>query len=1297
MVHFAHRVRLFVVSFLAMCLAGFGLLSPAHAANGTLTVKFHYANPANVSNFAAWVWLTGGGTGTVSGANTISGTGGTWVPVNNAGTDAYGTIGSFTINNAVNVNSVGIIINSGASWAGTTKDAQSGTDRFITIAGASTEVWMSSSSPTILTTDPNPTPTVTPTPTGSTLNVKFHYAGSGSTTGYAAWVWVSSPGTGTVGGANTTSATGGTWVPVNNAGTDAYGSIGTFTISNAVNVTQVGIIINSGATWTGTTKDPQSGVDRFITIAGADTEVWLSATSPTIATANPTPTATPTPTVTPTTPPTGSTLSVTIHYTNTAGTTGYAAWIWLPVGATGNVTGTGTTSVTGVGPGTWVPIDNAGSDSYGAIAKFDVTNAVGVTQLGVIINSGATWTGTTKDAQSGVDRFITIAGDTTEVWMNDTAPDISTTDPGNGGGGGGGSAPVATSLSASSGNRGDSITISGTNLKVGDVEPLVTVGGVTAVINSSTATEVIFSVPDIVADGDAPVVLTNDNGSTASLAFTVIPSTPSTSPTLDSFSPQVARANDVVTVTGTNLVNVVATLDGNALTIGAEVTDTSFSFTVPETMTPGAYLLFVTADGGTTSALYTIVGAAPTITSLSATSGAVGDLITIEGTDFTGVTSVQFGGVDADLFSADTLFTDTSITVPVPTGAITGVVTVVTPAGSAESADTFTVDGGPNPPTGPTITSLSSTSGVAGDIITISGTGLASATSVTFNGVEADLTNPDTVISDTSITVVVPSSATSGAISVVTLEGTATSTDAFTINEPPLPLVGITSVNSESGLPGDVMEIAGFGFGTDPVVSVGDFNAFVIDATDSLVRVVIPDGVLAGPVTVTVTATDGTATSSYTIPTPPPTIDALSDLAGVVGSTVTITGSNLTGVTSVQFNGIEADLTDPAVLLSDSEITVVVPTDATTGSISVTTPGGTVTSDDTFTVVSPPTIESLSVTSGKPGDTVVITGTNLATADSVIFNDAEADLTDPAVAITDTSITVLVPDEASTGPITVTTAAGDVVSSEAFEILLPPIIDSLSSLKGKPGSKLTINGENFNSVTGVRFDGADNGDGVDNSVLADIYAKGVEMTNTSITVFVPVGASSGSITVITPGGEATSDDTFTILNPPQVLTMSLTTVKSGDIVRVTGTDLDGASIRIRGVLARIRTGATDTSLSFIVPTITTFGKTTLVLTTPGGIATKSMNVISMNPVIKSFTQSQSKKRGVGTVTVTGLNLAGATVKVGNFTARVRSGATATKLVFTLPALMGSTTKGSFVITTRYGTATSSKTLKVTLK
>lgn len=69
-------------------------------------------------------------------------------------------------------------------------------------------------------------------------------------------------------------------------------------------------------------------------------------------------------------------------------------------------------------------------------------------------------------------------------------------------------------------------------------------------------------------------------------------------------------------------------------------------------------------------------------------------------------------------------------------------------------------------------------------------------------------------------------------------------------------------------------------------------------------------------------------------------------ISGTVGTAVTILGTNLTGASSVSFNGTTATFT----VVSSSEITTDVPAGATTGFVTVVTPTGTLTSNRKFRV-----------------------------------------------------------------------------------------------------------------------------------------------------------------------------------------------------------------------------------------------------------------------------------------------------------------------------------------------------------
>jgi hypothetical protein len=141
--------------------------------------------------------------------------------------------------------------------------------------------------------------------------------------------------------------------------------------------------------------------------------------------------------------------------------------------------------------------------------------------------------------------------------------------------------------------------------------------------------------------------------------------------------------------------------------------------------------------------------------------------------------------------------------------------------------------------------------------VTITGSRLAGATSVSFNGVPASFA----IVSDSQLTAQVPASATSGTIRVTTPSGTAASASSLTI--------------------------------------------------------------LAAP-----------------------TISWFSPSGGKAGTYVTISGTHLSGTTSVTFNGVAANFTNG----SDSQLYAQIPVSATSGPIVVTTPAGTATSASSYTV-----------------------------------------------------------------------------------------------------------------------------------------------------------------------------------------------------------------------------------------------------------------------------------------------------------------------------------------------------------
>ena len=191
-------------------------------------------------------------------------------------------------------------------------------------------------------------------------------------------------------------------------------------------------------------------------------------------------------------------------------------------------------------------------------------------------------------------------------------------------------------------------------------------------------------------------------------------------------------------------------------------------------------------------------------------------------------------------------------------------------------------------------------------------------------------------------------------------------------------------------------------------------------------------------------------------------ISGFSPPSGPVGTSVTINGSGFTGATGVSFNGTSVGAGNFTVV-SDAKITATVPQGATTGQISVTTPGGTGTSSTAFTVSpSPqPTISGFSPPSGPVGQSVTINGSGFTGTTDVMFNGTSVGSGNFTVN-SDIQITATVPQGAITGQISVTTPGGTATSSTDFTVTL------LTTLTFGPDADTFVRADNPTAHPGTK-------------------------------------------------------------------------------------------------------------------------------------------------------------------------------------------------------------------------------------
>ncbi|GGO99703.1 hypothetical protein GCM10012280_66770 [Wenjunlia tyrosinilytica] len=341
----------------------------------------------------------------------------------------------------------------------------------------------------------------------------------------------------------------------------------------------------------------------------------------------------------------------------------------------------------------------------------------------------------------------------------------------------------------------------------------------------------------------------------------------------------------------------------------------------------GTVNVTVTTPGGTSNGVPYTYNAVPVITGLSPNGGsnAGGTPVTITGTDFTGATLVKFGSVSVSF----TPVSATQITTAAPAGSGTVNVTVTTPGGTSNGA-AFTY----NPV--PAISALTPSQGPAAgaNTVTITGTALIGATTVTFG------TKPATITGNTAgqLTVTAPAAAVN--VSVTAPGGTSNPLPYFYIPAPTVtrldPTQGPVSGGNTVTITGSNLTLTGavhFATGTATGITV---------LSDSQITAQAPSG--SGTATVTVTTPGGTSLpglgGAYYTYLGTPVVNALDPSQGPAagGDVVTITGSNLTYTDEVRFGGIAVSFT----AISDTKIVAAAPA-GPPGTVPVTvhTPAGT--------------------------------------------------------------------------------------------------------------------------------------------------------------------------------------------------------------------------------------------------------------------------------------------------------------------------------------------------------------------
>jgi Big-like domain-containing protein/K319-like protein/IPT/TIG domain-containing protein len=745
--------------------------------------------------------------------------------------------------------------------------------------------------------------------------------------------------------------------------------------------------------------------------------------------------------------------------------------------------------------------------------------------------------------------------------------------------------PTISFFTPGSGPVGVSVAVHGGSFTSAQT---VKFNGVSASFTVAADTLLQATVPAGASTG--PIAVTNPAGTaTSAAAFTVI-----VPPTISFFTPGSGPVGASVSVHGGSFTSAQTVKFNGVSASFTVVADTMVQATVPAGASTGPIAVTNPAGTATSAAAFTVI-LPPTISFFAPGSGPVGASVAVHGASFTTTQTVKFNSVSASF----TVVADTILQATVPAGATTGPIAVTNPAGTATSAAAFTVI------VPPTISFFTPSAGTAGATVAIHGTHFASAQTVKFNGVSASFT----VVADTMMQATVPAGASTGPITVTNPAGTATSAAAFTVITPPT----ITFFTPGSGPVGTQVAVHGAHFASTQAVAFNGVSAAFTVVADTMLQATVPAGANTGPIAVTNADGTGISATPFSV-IAPPVMSSFAPSSGPVGAVVSVYGMHLATTQTVTFNGAPAGFTVDA----DTLLRATVPGGATSGPIAVTTPAGTAASAGTFTVLVPPVITFFAPASGLVGSEVTVHGMHFANTQAVTFNGLAAGFTVDA----DTVLRAIVPTGASTGPIAVTNPDGTATSSGVFTVIGAPVITSFAPGSGVVGAQVTVHGLHFTGTQTVRFNGVSAGF----TVVAD----------TLLQATVPVGASTGPISVTNPAGSVASAGMFTVIVPPVISFFAPGSGVVGVEVAVHGAHFTTTqAVKFNAVSAAFTVDA-DTLLRATVPAGASTGP--ISVTNPAGAATSSGSFTVIGPpVVSSFTPGSG---GVGSqVIVSGANFA----------------------------------------------------------
>lgn len=518
--------------------------------------------------------------------------------------------------------------------------------------------------------------------------------------------------------------------------------------------------------------------------------------------------------------------------------------------------------------------------------------------------------------------------------------------------------------------------------------------------------------------------------------------------TVDGFAPQGGPIGTEVAITGTGFTPDTRVIFGRTQVRPTDVSPTRLRVRVPDAHGDGAIVLRHPGESTDIEVGRFAVDLGLTVTGFAPASGVAGTRVLIRGSGFEPGLRVMVGAVELPVVRV----TPMAITVRLPDGASTGVLSVISGNRRADAAQPFKVL-----TPAPTIDAISPEGGPGGTQVRITGRNFGPEVRALYGRTAMAIVARGPAFIEARVP---PDAGDARFIFISGPSGEARSARKFQLD--PMPV--IAEVRPRFGIVGDRVEITGQSFRAGDQVTIDGRPMRILQLRATAISVVVPSGARSGPLVIERGGYRAASQAVFDV-LQPPVITRIEPPGAAAGARVEVVGTALGDDAEVFYGARKLPILERRVGKAGRDrLTVRVPRGADDRFFTVRTRAGEARSQ-LFVVHRYPRVAEATPLRGFAGTLVTIRGAEVQHATQVFLGAVPVPIVERGADF----IVIEVSTTATDGALALVSFGQRFETKLRFDVIPTPVIDDFQPRSGVPGTEVVISGRNLNRGTRVFF------------------------------------------------------------------------------------------------------------------------------------------------------------------------------------------------------------------------------------